>query len=99
MFAVTQGGADSWGFTYTNNSLEFDFLSGKTGGQSQRDVGPNAKGTRHEIGPEAVLYVSAIPNDVLHALSDQFKRDLLEELIQFLGVFLGTCRATPKAEG
>jgi len=98
VFSKTSGGGgNSWRFTYSKNALRFEFSGGKTGGLEQRDAGPNAKGTAHEIGPKADLYVSS--NEALTSLSDDAKRHLREELIQFLGVFSRHIPRDARGEG
>lgn len=92
LFLRKGGGlGENWLFDYSNAIQRFEFSIGKIGGTSQRDVGPNAKGTAHEIGPFASLYVR--PNDGLISLSDGHKRQLLEEILQFIGFF---SRHTPR---
>jgi hypothetical protein len=70
-------------FVYRKNDLSFEFRCSKIDGQHYRDVGPG-EATAHQLGPVALLHIT--PNDKLAALSAQRKRDVLEELLQFIGV-------------
>ncbi|MEQ1651247.1 MAG: hypothetical protein ABL897_02035 [Hyphomicrobium sp.] len=77
------GGGTSWSFVYRKGDLSFEFRCSRRGGQEFRDVGPG-EATAHQLGPVALLHI--IPEGKLAALSDQRKREVLEELVQFIGV-------------